>query len=71
MSVKYLVGQASCDVKQQAEKPPHKLFIGKAAILPPASIFVYRNTNTEAHIQLFSHTYLFFFQLYEKWPEVY
>ena len=61
MSVKYLVGQASCDVKQQAEKPPHQLFIGKAAILPPASIFLfYRKTNTEAHMQLFSHTYLFF-----------
>ena len=62
MSVKYLVGQASCDVKQQAEKPPHKLFIGKAAVLPPASIFlVYRKTNHRSTYSTFFPHLSFFF----------
>lgn len=57
------VGCASCDVKQQAEKPPHKLFIGKAAVLchqPPFLFCFTERLTTEAHIQLFP-TPIFFF----------
>lgn len=61
MSVKYLVDWASSDVKWQAEKPPGTLFISKAAILPPGSIFLlYRSAILEAYIHLFFYTYLFF-----------
>lgn len=61
MSVKYLVDWASSDVKWQAEKPPCKLLISKAAVLPPDSIFVlYRSAILEAYIHVFFlHLFLF------------
>lgn len=54
MFVKYLVGWASCDVKWQAEKGPHKLIIRKTAILSPVSMFLlYKSAELEAYIHLF------------------
>lgn len=59
MSVKYLVDWASSDVKWQAEKPPHKLLIRKAAILPPDSMFLlyrsaYIHSSFFLYLSLFS-----------------